>query len=258
MAFVIACWTAGRITKNKFISMIMGLVYVLIPYRFYSMKVSGDKKEVLSWVILPLVVGLVFGIYHKIKARCAGKFLPGGLSGVCFFGIALTLLNAPLWLWNIRKIMEGTFSTDGYSLQQRGVYPVQYLMLYSGNGENTGFASEGMVDAAPVGIGFLLTLGVFLYGWILFSGKYKDVRLTKRQPEIRFANMMLGTGLIAAFLSTNVFPWDDLRFSGRLYNLAVLVVWNPSRLVGIAAGCFWAVSCVALLLCLDIRWEAEV
>ncbi|MBQ4536972.1 MAG: hypothetical protein II994_05080 [Lachnospiraceae bacterium] len=249
LAFLVAGFVADRIFKNKYVSVLAGLFYTLIPYRFYSLRISRDYKEALAWVLLPI---LLYGAYMLY-----GKGMRKGISAVLWVGFALMLINLPLWMRDIRLYLRGEFSADGYSLQEKAVYPVQYFLTFFEAGENTNLAVDGMRDVAPLGIGFGLTFGVILYLWLMLMGRTDKQNFGCREKEIGFANLMLFVGVLAAFFSSNVFPWDDLRFSNKLYGVIVILVQNPARLMGIASGSFWMVTCVAALLCLDWKKEAK-
>lgn len=249
MAFLVAGFVADRVFKNKYVSILAGFLYTLIPYRFYSLRVSRDYKEAIAWVLLPI---LLYGAYVLY-----GKGIRKVISAVLWAGLALVMINLPLWMRDIRLYLRGEFAADGYSLQEKAVYPVQYLLTFFEMGENTNFAVDGMKDAAPLGIGFGLTLGVILYLWLMLMGRTDKNNCGRRTKEIGFANLMLFVGILAAFFSSNVFPWDDLRFSNKLYGLVVILIQNPARLMGIAAGSFWMVTCVAVLLCMDWKQEAK-
>ncbi len=249
MAFLTAFLVAGRIIKNKYVSILAGILYVLIPYRFYSLRVSGDYKEALAWVLLPAFLYGAYALYGKGSRKV--------IAGAVWAGCALVAINLPLWIRDIRLYLRGEFVADGYSLQEKAVYPVQYFLTFFEMGENTNFAMEGMRDAAPVGIGLGLILGVILYLWLVLMGRTDKEKFACRTKEIGFANLMLLIGIVAAFFSCNVCPWDDLRFSNKLYGIIVILIQNPARLMGIAAGSFWVVTCVAGLLCMDWKQEAK-
>jgi hypothetical protein len=140
---------------------------------------------------------------------------------------------------------------DGFSLQAHGLYLIHYLMFFFTLGSSDEFMENGMIDSAPMGIGALLIIGVCLYVWLLAAGKLRG------QAVGGLYNYLLILGLIAAYLSSNSCPWDLLLFSTALYKTLYLLIKAPSRLMIIAALCFWIVSCRAYAVLYDIIKQAQ-
>jgi hypothetical protein len=140
--------------------------------------------------------------------------------------------------------------TDGFSIQAHGVYLIHYLMFFFTMGNSDEFMENGMMESAPMGIGALLIVGVFIYIWLLSVGKL-------RVQSVGLYNYLLILGLIAAYLSSNSCPWDVLLFNGTCYKMAYLLIKAPSRLMIIAALCFWIVSCKAYMVLYDMIKQAR-
>lgn len=264
LSLLSAYLVAAKLFDSVVIGMAGGLLYAYVPYRFYSLGSKGDYWEGFSWAVLPLIWYVGYGLVRGRKG-----FFRKLVSGICMSGTGLCVINLPLWVRDGKALLQGQFTLEGRtSLQDGGLYPAHYLMAFWGPGTSVDFADRGMVDSAPVGIGFLLFAGVVGYVWLCLAGRpggpdgeaagrKKDACQNRRQEKRSFCNLSLAVGLAAALCSTNVFPWDDLRFSSKLYTLAVLGVQDAARLVGIAACCFWIVSCAALSACLEWKKREE-
>lgn len=234
---------ASKLFDSVVTGMVGGLLYTFVPYRFYSLGSRGDYWEGLSWAVLPLIwyAGAVFA---RKKKGIPGRVI----CAVCMAGAGLCAMNLPLWVRDVKALIQGQFTLEGrISLQDGGLYPAHYLMTFFRPGTTVDFANQGMVDSAPVGIGVFLLAGVVCYLWLCWIGKTGG----------DCYRLFLAAGMVVMLCSTNLFPWDNLRFSNKLYTLAVFLVQDAARLVGIAACCFWIVGCRALNICLEWKKREE-
>jgi hypothetical protein len=229
-----SAWTAWKIFHNPVTAIFGSITYTLIPYRFYISEISRDYGELMAWAVFPIVGYVVWLLYDS--DRPVYKKL---VTGAGYFAVNMILTNCVWWLTGIKSILSGTFTmADGFSIQAHGVYLIHYLMaFFRMNGTSDEFMENGMVDSAPLGIGFIITVGVFVYLWL---------RITHKAGENHAVfDFLMILGLAAAYLSSNICPWDIMQFSIRGYRLVYLLIKVPSRFMGTAALSFWLVGCRA-------------
>lgn len=266
LAVLSARWTAEGIFGSRMIGRLGGVLFAFVPYRFYSLSLNRDYAEGIAWALLPLLWGcgyLLLGERHtKERSRVKSGFTATrnvrrnaaggcGVTAACalLFVLGVSVINLWEWKQDAGLFLAGEiFWEEGTTLQGQGMYPVHYLMTYVAEGSSTDFGAMGMVEAAPVGIGILLTAGVLCYLWLWLIGKI-------RAGENLFFQGMLFLGLFAAWCSTNVFAWDDLKWNDTWYRWAAFLIQKPTRLVGIVTVCFWLVACRALTVLTDWRLQ---
>lgn len=229
----IAGWTAWALSRYPVIGVLGSALYTLAPYRFYSLHISRDYPEAIAWAILPFLGYFGCRIFERTKHVWQRIILC-----LCCFGAGIGLLNGAWWIENIKCLLEGGLGfDDSFSMQSHGVYLVHYILTFFTMGSSTDFNENGMMDSAPMGMGFVITIGVFLYIWLLITG-----RMRGRSGMYSYL-LLMGCG--AAYLSSNSCPWDDLRFSIKCYTAARILIGTPARLMGIANLFFWTVGCRA-------------
>lgn len=239
-----AWWAAGKIFQSDLVGMLGGLAYTWAPYRLYSAAVAGDYGELAAWALLPLAGYAGYRLF--IGSNTWWKRALSGM-GVVFAG--MVLINGCLWLKDGKSLLAGDYVlAPEFSLQKRGVYAVHYLQFFFRRGHTVEFGGDGMVDSAPMGVGFPITVGVIVYLWLLFTGKVSKETKEKMGKQLGFCGTMLLYGTAALIASTNSFPWDNLRSHYNLYTAVAVLVQSPSRIMGIAMLCFWLVSCMAAAL----------
>lgn len=252
--FTVICawWTAEKIFQSGLVGMLGGLAYTWAPYRLYSATVARDYRELAAWALLPLAGYAGYWLFGR-----ANTWWRKALSGILVPFAGMVLINGYSWLKDGKSLLAGSYVlAPAFSLQERGVYVVHYLMTFFWKGCSVEFGKEGMADSAPLGIGFPVTAGVIAYLWMLFSDKVSETTKEKLGKQLGFCNAMLLSGVMALIASTNSFPWDNLRSHYNLYTVVTVLVQNPSRIMGIAMLCFWLVSCMAVsLLCC---WRKEI
>lgn len=237
-------WTAEKMTGSAYTGIAGSLLYTWAPYRLYSIRMNEDYYEMTVWALLPL---LAYGGYQLFKKGYDWRKKTALWAGIP--GVGILLINGKLWVRDGIRLLGGSYVLEeAFSLQEHGVYPVHYLMTYFQMGNSQEFGETGMVDSAPIGIGFLVTLGVLGYLWLHFTDKISPETREEEKNHLAFTNTMLLIGAVVMILSTNAFPWDDLRIRYKLYTAAVIFIQKPSRLMGITMLCFWTVSCMVISL----------
>ena len=160
---------------------------------------------------------------------------------------AFLVCNAWLFILIFLRIREGTFSMAAFRgelIQSGGVYPSIFLQLFFINGSSYRTAGTGMEEIQPLGAGFAVTVGVLVYLWLVFVGRYRD---QKDGKDLACFGKGIGiTGAILAILSTNCFPWDYVQKRNGIFFRLVASLQSPARLMQVVTVCFVLLTCVAL------------
>lgn len=169
---------------------------------------------------------------------------------------AAAFLACNLWLFLILvlRMREGTFSMAafrGEMIQSGGVYPSVFLQLFFLNGSSFRTAGAGTENLQPLGVGFAVTVGVLVWLWLSFVGRYRD---REEDREIcRFGKSAGLAGAIVAAMATNCFPWDWLQKQNSVFFRLIASLQSPSRLMPTVLLCFIFLTCEAVWQAR--RWE---
>jgi len=144
-------------------------------------------------------------------------------------------------------------------IQYKGLYFLHYLFAFFRSGASESFDSQGMVQTAPLGIGFAVTICLIICLWLLFIRRYRD-NCRDNTPMDRaitdFGKKAAIVGILCMLLSLKYFPWDYLQQQNKLFALLIAWLQSPAKWVGIAALCFIFVSC--LLVDRIRKWESRI
>lgn len=254
-------YSVFSITKSKKNSIIITLIYTLLPYRLCTMYYRTSLGESLAFIFFPLVLSGFFQLisgntkkWYILAIGMSGLILSHLLSSILIF-VALI----PLFLIYIKKlnkdILFGFFKTIimTISLTAFFIFPMleqmavsKFKFYYAGydvalNNRALGifniFTEYNMFFNSndfwmPPGIGVLLTLSI-----ILFICNYKRVSTNTKILYI--------FGLFILLLTTNIFPWKYL-------NKYVRVLQFPWRILSISIVTLLA-ACTSMLSDLEIK-----
>ena len=128
-----------------------------------------------------------------------------------------------------------------YSIQNKGMFPVQLLGLMQRTTGGSWAAISGVNNevAYPLGLVITLCVGLFLY-LVLCCNEDKNNPL--RKPAI----LCCVLGGLALFMSSCFFPWDALAATGTLMNKLIINLQFPWRFLSIATILLTVPACYAL------------
>lgn len=160
---------------------------------------------------------------------------------------AFSVCNLRLFWLLFQRLRENAFSAAvfrGNTIQGGGVFPSVFLQLFYLNGSSFRTEKTGAYGLQPVGAGFAVTVGVIVYLWIAFVGRYRD---KTDDGGIRMFGKGVGiAGAVMAVMATNGFPWDYLQRRNHLFFRLVESLQSPARLMQAVAVCFTILTCTAL------------
>lgn len=240
------------------------IAYAFLPlvlvglYEIYTTE-TGEKIGNRTWItlaiaytgmvqanVLSFLVAAGFTVLVcilRIKKTFKVQTLLALVKTVLAFGI----VNSWYLLILAKGIAAGTGSTKFYiggMIQEKGVYLAHYFLTFFYGGHGESFKDNGMQGTAPLGIGFVLTVCMLVYLWMLFVGKYKG---DKKEATWGFTGTLTVAGAIVMVLSTNSFPWDFLRVYNGLFAFLTNLLQSPAKLIPLVIVCFAFVSCVVVV-----------
>ncbi len=229
----------------------------LVLWGVYDIYVSEDKAKIANrtWIVLALgytgmvqanvlsfLVTAAFTLLVCVirwKKTCKVQTLLAFGKVVLCFGI----VNSWYLLALFKGIRAGLGSAHFYvggMIQEKGVYLAHYLLPFFFGGHSQSFQESGMIESAPLGIGFALTVSVLGYLWMLFTGKTKE---NGKNAVMKFAGTMAVVGGIVLFMSTNSFPWDFLRVYNGLFAFLTNLLQAPAKLMTLVIVAATFVAC---------------
>ena len=239
----------------------------ILCYGFYLIFTSDTtKKEYRHLWVLPTI-----GFTCIIQSHTLSCLMMGGMAlllcilymkkvcrmqtflVLCKTGLFTLLINAWFLVPFLDYYITGDFVVNhlgGVSVQARGVYLVHYLFAFFRDGISSNTDNMGMQQTESLGVGFAVTVCLFVYLWIVFTGRYKEKEQTKIQE---YGSKIALIGGIVMILSTNFFPWDYLQHSNRIFSALISSLQFPMRLLTVTSLCF---AFVAGLVVWQIhKWE---
>lgn len=234
-------------------------ILLLGLYRLFAEEDTGTKAYRKLWLLLTVGYSLLLQSYLLSFLTAVGftlllcivrwrktlrkPTLLVLLKTVLAFGV-LNAWTAALLLYRF-KTAEFPFAVVGNGkIQSRGVYLSNFLQLYFLNGSSNDVAEEGMQQLQPYGLGFVVTFSLLVYLWLRFVGRYREKG--EKQGMLQFAGALTGLGFVFAFMTTNSFPWDMLQSSNRLLYGLIVCLYEPTRLMPLAAVCFTVTTCAVV------------
>lgn len=279
----IAAYLSFRgIFQDKATGVIGSMLYLWMPYRLNDLYCRADLGEAIALCFLPIVFYGLYRVYQgEEECRNPWILLAAGYTLIfqayllsflviagftVLFGIvmwkktlkkqvliqlfqtmaAFLVCNFWLILLLFLQVRQGSFSMAafrGEPIQSGGVYPSVFLQLFFVSGSSFRTEGAGTENIQPLGVGFAVTVGVLLYLWLAFVGRYKD---RKDVRGIRSFGKGVGiAGAILAVMATNGFPWDYLQRKNRMFFRLIESLQSPARLMQVTAVCFVLLTCVA-------------
>ncbi len=211
-----------------------GKLWVLLSVG-YSLVFQSYILSFVTAVIFTALLGVVQ--WRKILQKATAFVLLKTVLAFC----VMNLWTFVLLLYRYRAGQFPLVVAGNGKIQSRGVYLVNFLQLYFQNGRSRDMAEQGMRQLQPYGLGFAVTVGLLVYLWLWFVGKYKDKKENERRDQLVRAFFALG--ILLAFMTTNCFPWDMLQGVNRLFHGAVACLYEPTRFMPFVALCLIAVVC---------------
>lgn len=268
-----------KIFEDGYMGLLGSALYSMSIYRVFLLYSEAELGEALALIFLPFVFAGACMILQKEQEERRNGFiwLSFGLSGmlrshifsfvlaviflIVFAAIqfgrlkeiavwrqigagagAFLLLNCNYFYSILQYVRIGGFVVNpvsGVPIQDKGVQIVQLFMGFYQAGRNLEFGTEGVGDAAPVGLGivFLLAIAVFCYFLFVYGEDFK-------KDEKRKGIIALGIGLFACLLGTLCFPWDSvLKWSGLTSSL-VSMIQAPWHFLQAALLAFTVLGCI--------------
>lgn len=166
---------------------------------------------------------------------------------LCKAAGAVVLLNAWFLVPFLSYLSQGGFQISqvgSQSMQYRGVYLAHYLFTFFRNGSSSHTNEMGMQQTESLGVGFAVTVCLFVYLWLLFTGRGR--KKEEDRGLVFYGKVTAAVGAVFLVMSTNSFPWDWLQKQNRIFSFLIGSLQFPMRLLTVTTLCFTFVACVAL------------
>lgn len=224
-----------------------------IVYGFYRVFSEDHTAKEYRWSFVPLTIGFS-GIVmsHLLTGELVGGFTillcivmwKKVFRKETFWVLAKTVICSVLiCAWFLVPFMDymltGNFMIQNVSartIQSRGLYLAHLFTAIPFAGGTSLFESAGMVNTAPVSVGFTLMVILVVWFYLWFGGNGANLKngyLEKR--EIGFGKIAAVFSCIAMIMSLNIFPWDWIQSKHSMLATLVSSLQFPTRLLTIAS-----------------------
>ncbi len=224
----------------------------LIVYGFYRVFTENPESKEYKWCNIPLTIGFC-GLLQSHLLTCE---LVGGFTVLLcivmwkkvfrketFLVLAKTVIwTACISMWFLVPfldyMMTGDFvihNVSGRTIQERGLYLAHLLMGTPFAGGSTEFTDRGMIETAPVGIGFALLVMFLLWCFLYFVKGQKALEQEGlSRQELKFSVIAVWFAGLAMVMSLNIFPWDRIQSMNRVFATLISSLQFPTRVLTIA------------------------
>ena len=268
-----------KMFHDDYTGLLGSALYTMSIYRIFLLYSEAELGEVLALIFLPFVFVGACMIFQKEQGERGHGFIwvSLGLSGmlrshILSFGIAVIflvifvvtqfgrlketavwrqigagaaaflLLNCNYLYSMLQYVRIGGFvinPVSGVPIQDKGIQIIQLFMGFYQAGGNREFGTNGVDSAAPVGLGIVFLVAIFVFCYFLFVYGEDFEREEKRKGIAA-----LGMGLFACLLGTLCFPWDSvLKWSGLMSSL-VSMIQAPWHFLQAALLAFTILGCI--------------
>lgn len=166
------------------------------------------QTHVLTCEITAFVTLLVCIVCIK-KIFCRNVFIELAKGALGAIGASLWFLVPFLDYYLTQNVHIKNLSAR--TIQSSGLTFAHLAFHFWKNGIYTPNGETGVYETHPVGVGFVLILGLGIFAVLGFGGAFRRIKGPVKQLAVLSAVM----GALLLFMSSNVFPWDVIR------------AWNP-------------------------------
>lgn len=252
-----------RISKVRSIGILSSILYVLASYHLCDIYTRFALGEALAMVFIPL---LIYGVYELVcNDPTKWKYAVMGATGVlqshiittlvsvAFVGLAVILCYKKLFekkrliscikavivtvlinLWFMVPLVtmmreDMKVSSLARSVEELTLYATQLFINFTVDGNTRNVIGTDIEGVMPLHIGLPILIGVMLFVYILVGKRLKD----KSQESLMVG--LLGFGILSAYATTNLFPWDII-VNIPLVGKAARMIQFPWRLLTFATA----------------------
>lgn len=183
------------------------------------------QTHVLTCEITAFVTLLVCVICVK-KVFCRNTFLELAKGALGAVGVSLWFLVPFLDFYLTQNVHIKNLSAR--TIQSKGMTLAHLAFHFWKNGSYTPNGETGVFDTHPVGVGFVLVLGLGVFAALGFCGAFRGVRGAVKQLGV----MSFALGVLLLYMSTNDFPWDVVRSMNSVTAALVSSLEFPHRVLG--------------------------
>jgi len=249
LTVLLSYFSFKNIFRSRRIGLWGSAVYTLSLYRLYNIYDRAAVGEFMAMTFLPLICWGLTRAFSEKEEEAGDKktvfLLAFGYMGVLYshvlsleFVTAFTiilcllcfkrffrkstffafvkaaLLAVGLSLWFLIPFLDFSLGANlnvfdtGNPIQILGLYPTQLFWFFPFMGKSSYMYVSGMQYVRAYGMGLGLAVVFFCFPYLRAQGiGGRKMREFREYPEVRAAAAM---GILAMFMSLNIFPWDAL------------------------------------------------
>ncbi len=282
LTVILSYFSFKNIFANRRIGLWGSAVYTLSLYRLYNIYDRAAIGEFIAMTFLPLIcLGLARVFSEKeeeVRDRKTVFLLAFGYMGVlyshvlslefvavftaviCLFlhkrffrkstfftFVKAALLAVGLSLWYLIPFLDYSINAGlnvfdtGNPIQILGLYPAQLFWFFPWKGWSSYMYVSGMQYVRAYGMGIPLAVVFFSFLYLRAKGTGgKSLREFAEYPKIRAAAFV---GILAMFMSLNIFPWDAVSEISEGLRKVVYSIQFPYRFLVIVTIAFCFLGC---------------
>jgi len=230
----------------------LGILWLpLVVYGFYRVFSEDNKAQSYRWSFVPLCVGYAGLIQsHMLSCELTGGFTvllcivmwKKVIQKETFQALAKAATFAAfIGMWFIVPFLDymltGNFvihNVSGRTIQEAGVFLAHLFMAIPFSGSEENFYESGMMNTAPVGVGFALMCVLALWAYLTFVYGYKELDEKMGRKVVVAGNVLAIFAVIGLAMSLRAFPWDYLQSMNGLFATLISSIQFPYRFFTIA------------------------
>lgn len=116
------------------------------------------------------------------------------------------------------------------SFQENGLLPIQLFSLFQHSNGGAWSIQAGVSNEVTMGTGILFLLALLLFGYLLLCHYKECQQISNFRPAV----LCMGLGSLLLFMSTCLFPWDDLVSMGEGAKTIIYSLQFPWRFLSFA------------------------
>lgn len=253
MLYTLSQYRLYKLYMRGSLGEVLGMMFLpLIAYGFWRIFTEDPRSGTYRRCFLPLTVGMAGMIQtHMLTCELVGGFTvllcillwKKVFRREIFLALVKTVVcSGLLAAWFIVPFLDYMFTGDFVihhvyerTIQERGLYPAHLFSVFPFYGSSVFPAEDGMVNTAPVGMGFALLVCLLLWGYLLVLGrKTLRERCGLEDEYVVLGKIGLGFAALAMWMSLSAFPWNSIQFLHRITATLVSSLQFPERLLMIA------------------------
>ena len=257
----------SRAMAGEFCAAIFIPIIILGLYRIFTDD-TKEKDYKYNWVITTAgICGVLWN--HVLSTEIVAFFviltclvlIKRTFTPKRFIQLLTTLVVSVLAsLWFIIPFLDNYMHQDlqiknvyARTIQERGIFPVQLLMLFIPHDSNlTLYGRNGLEGQLNQTVGLALIVGLFVFFIAL------AIKENKKDKYVSLGIFFAAYAVLTGFMSTLLFPWDYIQSLNGIVKTLVSSLQFPTRLLMIMSLVLVMVAACAYMLLKGIKNYSQI